>query len=382
MHLLDLCAALVRQRKIIYIFPLVTGALALIASLLMAPKYVSTAVIMPPQQQSSSVSAMLGQLGGLAGAAGSIAGLKNPNDLYVGMLQSRTIADRLIEQFKLKERYGKDTLDETRAKLEKVRDLSNGKDGLIGISIEDADPKFAAELANAYVTELASVTKTLAITEAARRRVFFEKQLKGAKEDLANAEVAMRKMQEATGMLQLEGQVKGIIANEAQLQGTIAAKDVQLKAMRTFATANNPEFLRVQEEMRGLQGQLEKLQGGQSKRGDVMVPSGKIPEVGIEYIRTLRNVKYYETIFELLSKQYELAKIDEAKDSSMIQQLDLAVPAEKKIRPKPITMTLAGIIFGGVLAIFMALLRDAYLVAKRDAKNSQRWMTMRKAWKE
>ena len=380
-HLLDVCAALVRQRKIIIIFPLVTGALALTASLLMTPKYVSTAVIMPPQQQSSSVSAMLGQLGGLASAAGSIAGLKNPNDLYVGMLQSRTIADNLIEQYKLKERFNKESLDDTRDKLANVRGISNGKDGLIGITVEDKDPKFAADLANAYVAELAALTKNLAITEAARRRVFFEKQLTAAKVDLANAEVAMRQMQETTGMLQLEGQVKGIIANEAQLQGTIAAKTVQLQAMRSFATASNPEYMRLQEEMRGLQGQLEKLQSGQGRSGDVMIPSGKLPAAGVEYVRTLRDVKYYETIFELLAKQYELAKIDEAKDSSMIQQLDLAVPAQKKIKPKPFLFTLAGFIGGGVLAIFIAILRDGYVSSKRNAKNNSRWAAVSNAWK-
>lgn len=380
-HLLDVCAALVRQRKIIFILPLVIGALALTASLLMKPKYVSTAVIMPPQQQSSSVTAMLGQLGGLAGAAGSIAGLKNPNDLYVGMLQSRTIADNLIEKFKLKEYFNEDTLDSTREKLAKVRSLSNGKDGLIGISIEDTDPKFAAELANAYVKELATLTKNLAITEAARRRVFFEKQLMAAKEDLANAEVAMRKMQETTGMLQLEEQVKGIIANEAQLQATIAAKTVQLQAMRSFATASNPEYMRLQEEMRGLQGQLEKLQSGQSRSGDIMIPSGKLPAVGVEYVRTLRDVKYYETIFELLAKQYELAKIDEAKDSSMIQQLDLAVPAQEKIKPKPVLFTLAGLIGGGIFAIFIAILRDGYISSKRNNKNNSRWTAVLDAWK-
>ena len=379
-HLLDVCAALVRQRKIIIILPLVVGALAFTASMLMKPKYVSTAVIMPPQQQSSSVSAMLGQLGGLAGAAGSIAGLKNPNDLYVGMLQSRTIADNLIEKFKLKERFDKDTLDETREKLDKVRALSNGKDGLIGISVEDKDPKFAADLANAYVTELAALTKGLAITEAARRRVFFEKQLKGAKDELANAEVAMRTMQETTGMLQLEGQVKGIIANEAQLQGTIAAKNVQLQAMRSFATANNPDYMRLQEELRGLQGQLDKLQKGQGRAGDVMIPSGKIPEVGVEYVRTLRDVKYYETIFELLAKQYELAKIDEAKDSSMIQQLDIAVPAQEKSKPKPIPMTVAGFLGGAVLAILFAILRDGYLSSRRNEKSNGRWLNLQDAW--
>ena len=175
-HLLDLLSALGRQKKLIYILPVITTALAVAAAFLISPKYVSTAVIMPPQQQSSGVSAVLGQLGGLASAAGGIAGLKNPNDLYVGVLQSRTIADTLIERFKLKERYDKDTMDETREKLDKVREVINGKDGLISISVTDKNPKFAADLANAYVVELASVTQNLAITEASRRRLFFEKQ--------------------------------------------------------------------------------------------------------------------------------------------------------------------------------------------------------------
>ncbi|MDQ4626753.1 GumC family protein [Janthinobacterium lividum] len=380
-HLLDLLSALGRQRKLIYILPVITTALAVAAAFLVSPKYVSTAVIMPPQQQSSGVSAVLGQLGGLASAAGGIGGLKNPNDLYVGVLQSRTIADTLIGRFKLKERYDKDTLDETRDKLDKVREVINGKDGLISVSVIDKDPKFAADLANAYVVELAALTQNLAITEASRRRLFFEKQLSEAKETLATAESNMRKMQETTGMLQLDGQVKGIIANEAQLQGTIAAKSVQLKGMRSFATANNPDYLRVQEELRGLQEQLDKLQKGQQKEGDVMIPSGKIPEAGIAYIRSLRDVRYNETIFELLAKQFELAKIDEAKDSSLIQQLDLAVPAEYSAKPKRALIVIGGLVGGFALAIFIALMRELYSSTKQKMTNDQRWLAARKAWK-
>lgn len=381
-HLLDLFSALGRQRKLIFILPVITTALAVAAAFLMSPKYVSTAVIMPPQQQSSGVSAVLGQLGGLASAAGGIGGLKNPNDLYVGVLQSRTVADKLIDRFKLKERFDRETLDETREKLEKIREVTSGKDNLISISVIDKDPKFAADLANAYVAELAAVTQQLAFTEASRRRLFFERQLTEAKDNLAKAEVEMRKMQETTGMLQLEGQVKGIIANEAQLQGTIAAKSVQLKGMRSFATANNPEYLRVQEELRGLQEQLDKLQKGQQKAGDVMIPSGKIPEAGIAYVRSLREVKYNETIFELLAKQYELAKIDEAKESSLIQQLDLAVPAEKSSKPKRALMVIGGLVGGFVLALFIALVRELYATTKQKWGNDQRWLATRKAWKQ
>lgn len=380
-HLLDILTALARQKKILFMVPLVTGALAIAAAFLIKPTFSSTAVILPPQQQSSGVAAMLGQLGGLAGAAGGIAGLKNPNDLYVAMLQSRTIADKLISHFDLKTRFDVETLDETRKKLDKIVTVVSDKAGTISVLVEDEDPKFAAELANAFVSELSNLTKGLAITDAAQRRLFFEKQLIAVKDDLANAEIALRKTQESTGMLQLDGQVQGIIRNVAQLEGTIAAKEVQLNAMRSFATNNNPDLLRLQGEIQGYQAQLEKLKTGKlSKDGDLMVPTGKIPEVGIEYIRSLRNVKYQETIFELLSKQYELAKIDEAKESSNIQILDNAVPAEKKSKPKKLIIVSIGFIGGAFFALFMALIRDAYLRSTKDEDSNYRWNVLKNAW--
>lgn len=381
-HLLDILTALARQKKILFTVPLITGILAIAAAFLIKPTFSSTAVILPPQQQSSGVAAMLGQLGGLAGAAGGIAGLKNPNDLYVAMLQSRTIADKLISHFELKTRFEVGTLDEARKKLDKIVTVVSDKAGTISVLVEDEDPKFAAELANAFVSELSNLTKGLAITDAAQRRLFFEKQLIAVKDDLANAEIALRKTQESTGMLQLDGQVQGIIRNVAQLEGTIAAKEVQLNAMRSFATNNNPDLLRLQGEIQGYQAQLEKLKTGKlSKDGDLMVPTGKIPEVGIEYIRSLRNVKYQETIFELLSKQYELAKIDEAKESSNIQILDNAVQAEKKSKPKKLIIILIGFIGGAFFALFMALIRDAYLRSTKDEDSNYRWNVLKNAWR-
>lgn len=380
-HITDILIPLARQKKIVFGMPLIMASLALGVALLIKPTFQSSAAVLPPQQQASSVASMLGQLGGLASAAGGIGGLKNPNDLYVGMLQSRTIADNLITRFKLKERYEAKTMDETRLKLEGKREFINGKDSLIVINVQDSDPKFAAELANAYVGELAQLTKGLAITEASRRRLFFEKQLVAAKDQLANAEVAMKKMQENTGMLQLEGQVKGIIANEAQLQGLIAGKEVQLQSMRSFSTPNNPDFIRTQDEIRALNAQLGKLQKGKSREGDLLVPTGKIPEIGLEYIRSVRDVKYYEAIFELLAKQFELAKIDEARDSSTIQQLDIAVPAEKKLKPKLSIFVLVGFLLGGIIGILIALMRDSYLYPVNDEIARLRRQRLTSAWK-
>lgn len=384
MHFLDLLIILARQRKLLILTPVVTGALVMIASLLMTPMFLSTAKVLPPQSASSGLSAMLGQLGGLASAAGAASAVKNPNDLYVGLLESRTVADHLIERFALVQRYETSNMDDTRRALASLSEFSGGKkDGMISISAMDKDPKFAADLANGYVDELAKLTQSMALTEASQRRLFFEKQLNEAKSQLANAEVGLQATQEKTGMIQPEAQVQAIIANVAQLRGTIAAKEVQLNAMRTFAANQNPELLRGQEELRSLRAQLAKLEKNQSPRdADFMVPTGKIPAVGVEYVRSLREVKYYETIFELLAKQYELAKVDEAKNSSMIQLLDKAIPADRKAKPKRAVMVLGGV-FGGIfLGLLLAFVVDAIQRSRRDPTARGRWQEFATAWKK
>lgn len=380
-HLLDGLTALGKQKKILFGVPIVTTTIAVAAAFLMSPVFTSTAVILPPQQQQSSgVAAMLGQLGGLAGAAGSFAGLKNPSDMYVGILKSRAVSDVLIKKFDLQRHYGEETMFETRKELTKKSLISSGKDGMISVVVEDENPKLAAEIANAYMAELADLTQRLAVTEASKRRVFFEGQLKSAKENLANAEVALQEVQKKTGMLQLDGQVRSIISNIAQLQALIASREVQLSASRTFATSNNPEVLRAEQELRSLKDQLAKLQTGtKAGGGNMMVPTSEIPEVGVAYIRRLRDVKYYEAIFEMLAKQFELAKIEESKDSSLIQQLDVAEPAEKKTRPKNILMILGGFIGGLMLGVFAAAGRHYYLRATNSPQGKQRLLEIRQS---
>lgn len=354
----DLLMSLSRHKRLLIAATLGGGAIALAIALVLPPIFTSTAKVLPPQQNSSGAAALIGQLGALAGAAGSIAGMKNPADLYIGILESRSVADRLISRFNLKERFESKTMDETRVALAAASQLTSGKkDGLISITVSDEDPKFASNLANAYVEELIHITQTLALTEASQRRLFFEKQLKDAKDQLADAEVALRVTQEKTGMLQPDEQVQAIISTVAQLKGSIAVKEVQLKSLKTFATAQNPEVLRAQEELQGLRAQfaaLEKNNG--AKDGDLFVPTGRIPTATVAYIRRMREVKYYETMFELLARQFELAKLDEAKDASAIQVLDAAVPAERKSKPTRSLIVVAGMLCGalvGLLAVFV-----------------------------
>lgn len=384
-NLLDLFIVLARHKKLVIGTPLIMGSIALGISLLLTPVFSSTAKILPPQQQASSgMAAMIGQLGGLAGAAGGLAGLKTPNDLYIGLLESRTIADRIIDRFKLKERYQNRNLDETRKQLGDNTVIASGKkDGLISVTANDRDPQFAADLANAYIDELSALTKRMALGEASQRRLFFEGQLKDAKEQLANAEVALKSTQERTGMIQPAGQVQAIFNNAAQLKATIAAKEVQLKSMRTFAAAGNPDLLRVGAELNGLQAQLAKLEGNSAAGGsDFMLPTGKIPAAGIAYVRSVRDVKYYETIFELLAKQFELAKIDEAKETAVIQVLDKAMPAAHKTKPSRALITLVGVFFGAVIGIAGAFMRSAYVNARQAPENAARWQALSLAWRK
>lgn len=380
--LIEVLTILVSQKKLIIGFAVVSLIASISVSLLMTPIFKSTAVVMPPQQSqgSGAAAAILGQLGGMASS--QLGSLKSPGELYVGMLNSRTIADGLINEFKLKERYKAKTIDDARKMLSNATVIVAGKDTLISITVEDKDPQFAANLANAYVSSLTRLTENLSISEASRRRKFFEQQMLTSKNDLANAEVALAKIQETTGMIELDGQVKGLISNVAQLQGEIAAKEVQLSAVRSYATKSNPELLRLQEELRTMNAQMGQLtKGGRPGDDDLIVATRKIPRVGIEYVRGLREVKYYQAIFEVMAKQYELAKMDEAKDAASVQELDKAVPAEKKSRPVRASIILMGTLLGITCGILLALLLDVYRRSRQSRLGRERWRALGHAYR-
>lgn len=378
LDVVDVLAGLIRQKRLVLGVTAATTTMALVASLLMAPVYTSTTTILPPQQQSSGLAAALGSLGALAGAAGGIAGIKNPNDLYVGMLQSQTVSDALIAKYALQQRYDKESLVETRKALEGVSSISAGKDGLISVTVEDEDPKFAAQLANAYISELKKLNQTLAVTDASQRRLFFEKQLEKVKAELADAEVQLKKTQQATGLVAPEGQVAAVISGVAELKAQIAAKEVQMAAMRSMVTDSNPDYQRHRQELQAMKQQLQQLES-KDKAGSLSLGAGDLPESGLAYVRALRNMKYQEVLFELLAKQYELAKVDEAKDSSLIQVLDTAKPADRKSKPKRALMVALGLMGGLFAGVLLALLREQY--AKSKQAEGSAWTKLVRAWR-
>src|SRR5271170_6324729 len=332
----DILMVLVRRRRMIAVVTLASLVVGVIFAVTSKPYFTATALILPPQQQQSAAGALLSQLGSLSSLGGGGAlGVKSPADMYVGILQSRTIADEIIGQFHLETVYKSRKMQDTRAVLKKNTDIEVGKDGLIHISVTDYDPNRASDLANAYVNELYGMNSNLAITEAAQRRVFFDQQLDGERKALAAAEENLRTTEQRTGLIQLSGQAAMIISSIAQLRAQIASREVELQATRTFATEQNPDVARLQEEISTMRAQLGRLENDQSHPvpGDIAVPAGLVPKDSLEYARKLREVKYHEALFDLLSRQFEAAKIDEAKSAPIIQVIDHAIPPDKKSGP-------------------------------------------------
>ncbi len=381
--LLDLLIVLAKHKKLVLGMPFVVAVLAAGISFLLPFSYTGITKILPPlQNQSSGTAALLAQLGGgLGGLAGSLAGIRGPNEVYVGMLKSRTVADNLIQRFDLMRIYDTEYPSRARKILGTVTDILAGKDGIITIEVDDEDPKRAAELANAYVDELLKLTKVLAVTEASQRRLFFERQFEQAKDNLAKAEAAARQAMEKGGLVQVEGQGRGIVETTARLRGQITVKEVQIGAMRAFATERNPELQLAQKELESMRRELARIEG---PSGSKTASAGEIDDSGIDSVNLLRNVKYRETVYELLAKQYELAKIDEARDSSVVQVMDKAIEPDRKSRPKRTLIVLLSAFAALIVSIVLAFVRESMTKANADPQQASRLRDLKRyvAWKQ
>ena len=379
---LDFLIAVARHRRFILRFTLGVALVAAVIVFLLPNWYTATAIVLPPQQTSIS-SALLSQLGssGLAMLAGSGMGVKNPAEVYAALFQSRTVEDAVIQRFGLQARFRKKTMVETRRKFEKRTSVVLGpRDGLIRISVEDRDPVVAAAIANGYVEEFRKNSARLAITEASQRRLFFEQQLAETKEKLAAAEEAMKSTEQSTGVLQIDSQARALIETAAILRGQVVAKQVQIQAMRSFATEDNPELVVARQQLAALQAQLAKLGGaGQDPESGLLVTKGRIPQAGMEFVRKLRDVKYNETIFELIAKQLELARLDEARQGAIIQVADIAVPPDKKSSPHRALILALILVLAVTAASGWAVAVERFAQVKQAPLGSERLEALRQA---
>jgi uncharacterized protein involved in exopolysaccharide biosynthesis len=382
--LFDFLIVLAERKRFIF---KVTAAFALLAvaiSFLLPPHYSATATILTPQQNSSmgaALAAQLGNMGGMAALAGGGLGLKNPNDAYVGMLTSRTVEDAMVRHFDLMSEYHNKNLSDARKAFEKHATVDGSdKDGQIHITIEDRDPQRAAQLANGYVDQFRGFSQHMAITEASQRRLFFEQELELAKNKLADAEEAMKQTEQSTGLIEVNSQARALIESAAVLRAQIATKEVQIQGMETYATGENAQLALAQRELNALRGQLAKLGGSEdSGSAGFIVPKGMVPEASLEYVRKMRDLKYYETIFDILARQYEAAKLDEAKQGAVIQVVDSAIAPDKRSSPKRALIVIVTTIFGFMFALFAALFLAYYERLKSDPESHLKLTLLRKA---
>lgn len=289
-NLIDLLIVLAKHKAMIAKVTIAATLLAVGVSLLMANIYTASTKILPPQQSQSSASAMLAQLGGLAGMAGSSLGIKNPNDLYVAMLKSRNIMEKIAKRFDLQKVYEAETLTATLKALEGSTNISSGKDGVITVEVDAEHPQLAANLANAFVEELDQLMQTYSLTDASQKRTFFEQQLRQAKNNLTSAELVL----------------------------------------------------------------------------------DKTPNTSLQYLDALRNLKYQEAVWEILARQFEMAKLDEAKDYPLIQVLDKAAPPEKKSKPKRSLIVILATLVAFFLAVIWAFVREALARSSGDPEQAGR----------
>lgn len=373
--LIDLAIALGEEKKTLFAIPAVTTVLALVVSLLMTPVYTAKTVMMPPQQQQSGAASALASLGALAGLAGSAAGIKSPDEMYVAFMQTEGLQNALIKRLGLQQRYDEDTLIDTRKKLkENVRVMSDKKTGLITVEADDKDPAFAAQLANAQVEELRSLMGRLAVTDAQQRRVFYEQAIAKTQAELAEAEANFRSAKEKSGM-----QVTAVIAESgvrasAELRGQIAAREVQMQAMSSFATAQNPDLQRIGSELSALRAQLSKIEQG-SGAGE---KSSSVEQLAV---KSYREIKAREAMMGVLVAQYESARVDEAKEGPLIQQVDIAVAPERKSKPKLGIIVLVAALGGLFLGVLVAFVRRALRKAAESEEGGAQMVLLRQAWR-
>jgi tyrosine-protein kinase Etk/Wzc len=365
-NIFDFLIVLAKHRKKLIFLPISVAVIAAASSFLLPDVYQASTKLMPPQQSQSSGAALLSQLGGVAGLAAGAGGLKNPNDLYIAMLKSRTVGNRIVERFDLKKRYDTESLEKARTKLFANTTVAAGKDGLITLDFEDKDQKLVAKLANAYIEELFRLTKVLAVTEAGQRRVFYEQQFEQAKNNLAKAEASLRGAIDTRGVVSVDVESRAVLETVARLRAQISAKEIQIDAMRPFVTASHPDFQRFSQELNSLQAELSRLQNGreQEKKPD----GGSVADTqgGLQNVQLLRDMKYYQTLYEILAKQYEVARLDEAKDPAVLQVLDPAVEPERKFKPKRALIVLIATLLAAVMAVVWAFASEL----RRKTSNS------------
>lgn len=368
---------IIQRKKLIIGSAVLFASLTSAIALLLPNSYKATVVILPPQQSGSVATALMTQLSA-AGALGAAAGIsmKNPNDQQIALMKSRVVEDALVERFHLLSLYHKKYVSAARKKLEAVTKTDSGlKDGLIRLTVSDSDPNRAAQIANGWIEEYKRFSATIAVTEASQRRLFYEKELGNVHDALNHAEDDLKATEQRTGIIDIAGQARSMIESAAVLRAQLAAKQVEITAMKEYASDGNPDLQRALQEESGLRTQLAAMDANSSRTsGDLAAPKGNVTQAGLDYARALREVKYRETLYDLLLRQYEIARIDEAHEGALIQVVEPAIAPDRPDRLVKIAIFVAGVVLALPFAFLVAAAFELTSIFKRLRQQSGSWL--------
>lgn len=362
--LLDLAIPLAANLRWLVLVPALVGALTYGATLLLPQVYTARTSLLPPQQPQSASASALAALGALSGLTGATP--RTLADQYAALLQSETIQNALIEHFKLVSVYGVKLRSEARHLLEQnVRVSSGKKDGLIVLEVDDESPERAAEIANRHVDELRRLTAQLALTEAQQRRVFFQNQLEDTRTKLAKAQAAVQ----ATGFTAsaLRTEPKAAAEGYARLRAELTANELKLQTLRRTLTDSTVEVQQLISVIATLREQLARVETT-AKSTD-----------GPDYVSRYREFKYQEALFELFSKQYEASRLDESRDSALIQVVDPATAPEKRSKPKRTVMAISAALLTALLLTGVTLMRHSWRESVDPDRRRQKLTRLRAA---
>ena len=386
-NLLDLLIALGQEKWILIVVTFIATLIGIVVSLITPATYVSRTSIMPSQQSGVGGGglASLGSLAGLAGLgalANITSGIKSSDEMYIALMRSQSVQLALIEQFKLKERYGARNIEEARQALNlNVTILADKKSGLLLIDAQDKDPQFATQLANAQVKELNVILSRLAVTEAQQRRAYYEQQIIKTQTKIPQLELDYKEAQKSSGL-----EVASLLSEAGTLPGQIAAKELQLQLLSRFATSQNPELKLLALEISALRAQMAKYELNKTE-SKIKVPSKPVQStesskssVIQKAIQAYNTLKIQESLLDGYVKQLELAKVDEAKDGPAVQVVDEAKAPEMRAKPERTKLVIAYTVTGFVIAFVLAALRAFLRHIRSTPEGLQRWIQLKRAW--
>lgn len=381
--LLDLALVLAAGRKTIFKTTAWFAGGSIVLSLLMSNVYTGkTSLIPPSNNQLSAQSAVAAQVGALLGGGGGglAAALKNPADLWVALLKSDSVEAFVIRENNLMEVFNAKNMAIAIKTLEGASKINADKAGLITVEVDNKDPELAAKIANSYVSGLTELNKRLVFSQAGQKRLFFEQQLQLARDGLANAEHTVAEQLQNQGVVpdDIRKRLKTIprAADEtaAQLRGQIAAKELQISAMKSYATDQNLSLIQAQQELAALQDKLSNLQGldaAQPPNSEAVTP-GSPQQAQLIIQKAIQDIRYYDSYIQILMDQYEQARLDESKEPMVLQVVDVATTPEIKSKPKRALIVIISTMAGFFLSILWVFLRNALNKAEADPETAQK----------